>query len=57
MRRVASTHLCHPHPSQMLRGDVWRCECGQRWRCAEHPLYAGGRYVEAITWWQKLLGL
>lgn len=54
--RLEPFHRCCPQPATMLHGDVWRCHCGQRWRCVEHPLY-GGRITEAITWWQWVLGL
>lgn len=46
---------CYPPPIwQHVRGDVWRCECGQRWRLLPHVFSQA--WVKISVWqkWSKL---
>lgn len=60
--RARVEHLCHPgwtlagnsgHQVWARPGDVWACECGQRWVAEDAPsnhATVGQRTVDAVVW-------
>ena len=51
IRRDDPHHRCCPQPYQMLPGDIWRCDCGQRWRCEK---IEGARVARPVSFRQWL---